>query len=346
MRKNIYTETMDSIKVPEQSINKALRAVREKKIEQKENVIMISRKLKFTGMMAASLAVVVAIGGAFSLYGTPTKNDGKSGNSFVISAYAAEITKNNTAKANLSDKGAVSISEGDNDEIGYNTAFPLNCKGKNVKSVTYTVYKGAISVSCYKGENPIIEGTETHRCDNTPESGAYKEEDLKSIQEIAKTESKLSEKELEEKELENYKNDNDIESKIEFEFKHYSSVTLDYNHQNSEGATISLVGSNKELSKDEQKFLKDNKDDLFNLYNDASKLEAERNCLDKLIGGQIIHCTVNFTDGTQQSQDIKMGTEIGTYGDLSESIDDEKIEEMSDDMKNEKIVLITYSVVK
>ena len=62
-----------------------------------------------------------------------------------------------------------------------------------------------------------------------------------------------------------------------------------------------------------------------------------------LINGQVIHCTVTFNDGTQQTQDIQVGTEIAKYGDVlrqNNEPENEKIEEFYD----YKDVYMTYSL--
>ncbi|MBQ8134327.1 MAG: hypothetical protein IJ192_07990 [Clostridia bacterium] len=370
MRKNIYTETIDSIRVSDKAVGKALAAVRK---TDKGDIIMVKHnKLKFTGMVAASLAVVIAGGTVAgqllssnqakltsSTISSQAPKNVSSPNSFTLMVNAAELTKeatvvsasgnsdvNNSAKINVPGINGFNMSEGDDFNgytVGYALPMDISCIGENIKSVTYSVDVGAISVSYYKDENPVIGGTETNRCDNTPEYGVplkpkyqkLEDELAKEIPDNTEGEVKLSDEDL--KKLEQI--DKSLENT---EMKHYSSITIDNNDSSLDYTSISLVGSSEELSKEERDYLEAHRDELFS-YNDESKIEEQKVCVDKLINGQVIHCTVTFNDGTQQTQDIKVGTTIATFGEvflISEEIPDEKY----DTYKDDKDVYLTYAL--
>lgn len=329
-------------------------------------------KLKFAGMVAASLAVVITGGTvagqflssnqAYIKSGTISSQEPKNvsfPNSFTLMVNAAELTKeativsasgnsdvNNSAKINVPGINGFSMSEGD-DFDGYTVAYALpmdiSCKGENIKSVTYSVDVGAISVSYYKGENPVIDGTETNRCDNTPEYYVpLKPEYQKLEDELAKeipdnTDGEVNWSDEDQKKME------EINKSLEnTEMRHYSSITIDNNDPTLDYTSISLVGSSIELSKEERDYLGEHSGELFS-YNDESKIEEQKVCMDKLINGQTIHCTVTFNDGTQQTQDIKVGTTIATFGEVfekSKEVPDEKY----DTYKDEKDVYLTYAL--
>ena len=333
MRKNLYTETVNSIKVPDKSVERAIEAVQNEKINQKEKIIYMNSKIKFGGMIAASLAAVIAIGGAVGVFNSNNKN------SFVISANAAEITEANSAAIDVSQTNGISYGEGD-DDISFNMEIPLSCKGNNIETVTYSVDTGAISVNYYKGTNPIIDGVENHDCDDTPESVAYTKEDQKEIERIQERDNKMSDDEL----ADFYSDPaNQSDPSEHYSSTHYSSITLDYNNQLPEGTTICLVGSSKQLSEENQKYIDEHRQDLFHFSQDDSALEAQRVCIEKLINHPVIRCTVKFKDGSEQSQNIEIGTKTASYGELNDS---EFTEEMPDEKKGFKSVFVTYSIKK
>lgn len=367
MRKNQYTETIDSIKAPDKAVQKAVDVIQNQ--NSKKEIFSMNQKLRFTGICAASLAVVLAVGGAVSIYSSqPTSNSGiqtsvsstadssASKNSFVLTVNAAELTHEgtiatssdgmNSADIHTSKFSGITLSEGD-DGIGYVLPMPVSCKGENIKSVTYSVDFGAISVNCYKDENPVINGTETDRCNDTPEYGVPLKEEYRELAEERSTEyAEVQENE----EVSLSKEEQEKIAAIEKSFddtekKHYSTVTFDYSNQ-GKNATVTLVGLSTELSEQDQKYLKEHNDELFNLYRNQSLLEAQKICLDQLFGNQVIHCTVTFNDGTQQTQDIKIGTMIETN--LNAYADDEGYQEkapfLPEEEKNTKDVFATYSL--
>ncbi|MCH5304441.1 MAG: hypothetical protein J1E41_06220 [Ruminococcus sp.] len=329
MSKNTYTNTVDSIKAPERAVNRMLDTVRN--FDNKEKIINM-KKFKFKGVVAASLAALVAIGGTIGYNIVTPKN------SFVLTVNAAEITETNSAKISTSGANGFSYGEGDNDEVGYCLDLPVNCKGQNIDTVSYSVDTGALSVSYYKNSNPVISGKENNKVINTPETISYTAEDQKYLKE------KLKEEE------EEHKGENPMTGSYDeydpaqnYRTKHYSSITLSYDKQLPEGTSISLVGTSTQLSKTEQNYLKEHKDELFNLSGNENLLEAEKVCIDKMLGNQVIHCTIKFKDGSEQSQDIKLGTTIGKFSEINKS-DFESIPEKYRADKDFKDVFVTYSL--
>ncbi|MBR1730868.1 MAG: hypothetical protein IJ725_00320 [Ruminococcus sp.] len=291
------------------------------------------KKFRFKGAVAASLAVIVAIGGAIGI-GSLTS---KLSNSFILSVNAAEITDDNSATISASGDHGFSYGEGDDDEVSYCLGLPVTCKGKNIDTVTYSVDRGALSVSWYKNNNPVIEGIEDNKNSNTPETVNYTEKDREYL-------NKQSEKTEQEHKGENpvVIDDDQYDPSVNYNFKHYSSVTLKYDNQHPEGSDISLVGSSTSLSKDIQSYLKAHRDELFNLYGKESMLEAQRVCIDKLLSGEVIHCKVTFKDGSTETEDIKLSTKIGKFSKINSGEYNTMPEEIRDD-KDYKDVFVVYT---
>ena len=370
MRKNIYTETIDSIRVSETTLRKALEAVG--KTDKGDITMTKNKKLKFTGMVAASLAVVIA-GGTAAGYlpgsgkadvteKTAASSSGKtsSTNSFTLMVNAAELTEEpmiisssgnpavNSAEIKANKIRGISLSEGDDEggySVSYNVPLEISCEGENISSVTYSVDTGAVSVAYYMGEDPVKAGTETNRCDNTMEGTVplkpeYQKMRDELIKEIPSDGDGDAEVEWSDEELEIWEQiDKSCENST---FKHYSSITIAPDDPNLDYSSFALVGSSKELSMDKRNYLEAHKEDLFS-SNDEQRINEQKKCIDMLINGQVIHCTVTFNDGTQQTQDIQVGTEIAKYGDVlrqNNEPENEKIEEFYD----YKDVYMTYSL--
>ncbi len=367
MRKNQYTKTIDNIKAPDRAVRRAVYVIQNQ--NSKKEIFSMNQKLRFTGICAASLAAVLAIGGVVSIYGSQlTSNSGiqtsasstadssVSKNSFVLTVNAAELTHEgtiatssdnmNSADIHTSRFSGITLSEGA-DGVGYTLPMPVSCKGENIKSVTYSVDFGAISVNYYKDENPVISGNETDRCNNTPEYGVpLKEEYREWAKDLSAKYSEVKENEEVSFSTEEQEKIAAIEKSFEdIERKHYSTVTFDYSNQGN-NAAVTLVGLSTELSEQDQKYLKEHNDELFNFYSDQSLIEAKKICLDKLFGNQIIHCTITFNDGTQQTQDIKVGTAIETFENAyaDGEVYQEKAQLLPEEEKNAKDVFATYSL--
>ena len=90
MRKNLYTKTINDIKICENAVNSAIENIYSK--QSNDNIIEIkkSKNKKVNKVIAASLvAAMLVSGGAFALFSKPAQNQ----NGFVITAAAAELTK-------------------------------------------------------------------------------------------------------------------------------------------------------------------------------------------------------------------------------------------------------------
>lgn len=153
MIKNKYTKTVDTLKISDEALEKAVRNVRAKDFSGK--VITMKEKksrrsLRAIPTAAACLAAVVAVGGIFW---TVNRSEGVE-NSFTLSVNAEEI--NGDTNVIIPDLGFSSAGYGwYDDEDGAiaeischkTVQFPVVCEGNNIESVTY-------SVEAYTEENP------------------------------------------------------------------------------------------------------------------------------------------------------------------------------------------------
>lgn len=231
------------------------------------------------------------------------------------------------------------MSEGDNNDIAFDLYLPFVCEGENIDTVTYSVDKGALYVSNHVDNNPVIKSEKSKLKYDTSCGMAYTKED----QELYRKE--LEKEEKKHKGEDSFSYDGDIENELlkHYESKYYSSITLAYNNQHPDGSLIEYVGSSLELNKADQSFLKAHNNELFNFKDTDASYKKEKVCIDKLIGGDVIHCTVRFKNGEEKSQDIVIGTKITKLSETNSS-DFEKLPEEVKPQKDFKDVFITFSV--
>lgn len=142
MKKNIYTQTVSKIKVPDELLNSALENIRNAD-NVSDKIINISKPktkskiFKLTGSVAAVLAVVIAFG---AVYFPGTAHN----SSFVLKANAAELTSEtyiNIGNLEQTSKGAgFSVNEGIIEINNMSGQFNLDfqCIGDNIETITYT----------------------------------------------------------------------------------------------------------------------------------------------------------------------------------------------------------------
>lgn len=142
MSKNRYTHAIDSIKVPQDAIDRALDAVYDNTPELKIEVVRTQShgKFRLVPAVAAVLAAVILAGGA--ALGIALKPQ----NSFYITANAAEINSVDEVRIGelKSNNNAVRIAFDSPDKVYYlaqckTAAFPVICNGNNIDKITYAI---------------------------------------------------------------------------------------------------------------------------------------------------------------------------------------------------------------
>lgn len=253
--------------------------------EKKEKIINMNKLIKCTA--AASLAIAVLAGAcigynAFSCSGK---------NSFVMTVNAAELKENSSLAVSIGEFKGYTIMSGKNEQSEYFVYLPLEVKGDNIQSITYTADKGTFAVACLKDNNPVIDGEFVSEGLDSAFDINFIEADRKALEseggEIKEDGTAVPSKGL----------SNILDR---YEGKKYRSITLDYNNQMPEGCNIGLIGSG------------DYKMDLNASGNETERLEKQSAEREKLIG-DTVHCTVSFRDGSSQTKDIVIGTRVCKY---------------------------------
>lgn len=321
MRKNSYTQEVDRITAPDRAVEKMLSTARN--FDKKEKIIDM-KSFNYKGVIAASLAVVTAVGGIIGFNSFNGSRDSFiSENSFVITANAEEIGVEKSAVVSIPDNYGLCYSENEDGRIEYQLDLSFECKGDNISSITYSVDKDAIGVICRKDNDPVIQGKPTENITYSLHTVTYTEEDQRAIDDAMEKEYKDT--------LENPAVEQIMDM---YERKVYTSVTLDYNNQNPDGFTLGIVG----VSDDD---VTAHKDEIF-IGRDTSRLESKKEWLGKLVGN-IVHCTVTFEDGTVQTQDIVIDTTISTYSN-EHPVEFNGLPDDIKDIKDYTGVFVTYSL--
>lgn len=148
MKNNLYTKSMQKIKAPNSLIESTIESMREEKAEV---IIAVKPKrtaLKFTGVVAAMLALII---GLSMIPFSENKNAPDSEHNFVITVGAAEIKpetyislgnleeSNENALFRYLDEDLKKVSVL---ELGREFNVDIQCSGENIESITYTANNG------------------------------------------------------------------------------------------------------------------------------------------------------------------------------------------------------------
>ncbi len=166
----------------------------------------------------------------------------------------------------------------------YSISFPITCKGKNIESITYSI-QNAVFVN---NSDKIIDST-------------------------------LYEKKI------NISNENYLEKGLNYPDNVYSSYTVKYSNQNDpEEYCPSISGSTEMLIENgniiNAVIIKQLTELAFdeNIDDNTSTI-LEKQIMDLYFKDVVLTATVNFTDGTSKSKNIKVGFEIDNFGHRSDN---------------------------
>ena len=145
MRKSIYTQAVDGMKAPDRAVGKMLETARS--FDKKEKIINM-KKIR-NGVIAASLAAVLAVGGIFGLSQISPKSDNAGTspktNSFIMTVNAAEI--NDKDFTTIGSLPYSRFSADSRANAGFNVDFMNQIKGDNIESITYSIKGGAFIIT-------------------------------------------------------------------------------------------------------------------------------------------------------------------------------------------------------
>ena len=314
MRNNRYTQAIDDIKAPETSVAKMLETVRNYEAAEDHTVRTDRRPSKRAAnrrivriAVAAVLAIAVALGAGFA----PRLFGGKAGNAFMVTVYAAELTKDSPVCIGT-DGARMNIVGKEAGGTEYYIELPVAVSSEHAVSVTWSIDKDAICLICPKDSDPVTAGNKAGEGFDSLFDKYYAEQAEKAGSGAAIS-SLLSRK--------------------------YSSVTVDAAKQ-SDVLAMAVAGTS---SMDSSEFYV--REDKENPSADGGSLLAKRAELLNGLLGRTIHCTVTFDDGSQQQTDIQLSFAVMK---ASEAAPDAFARLSAEEraMKDYTGLFVVYSIVK
>lgn len=278
---------------------------------------MKKRILRPVAVLAACLALVVAAGTVVPMLqsrweGTSDNTAGnstdqtKTDNYFAITAYAKELTK--TGKV-FPDKYASIGSAMDGDEqtkkISFAFEFPVECKGKNIDTITYAINEGAFQINNKKGQNVVIDGKKLKKKMNAPgiEKGSDDEDD-----------------------------------EYDYETNQYKSFTVEYDKQTSKSTCIQIIDSSDIWNK--EKLNQYEKKDIYHMVFESSLRDTKtrKEALDFLLKDMGITCMVTYKDGSTETKNIVVSNEVVKLSEICKTDEELPVD------KNQKMVVRYFSI--
>ena len=183
---------------------------------------------------------------------------------------------------------------GDNEgHAGFIMEMPLSVKGDNIKNVTYSIENGFFEVVDTGKEDDMIVDAKEYK--DAPSSFATIEEteEGKALTIYSIGEEKAA----------------DSEAEAETNQRTLFSYTVAYDKQTSDNTVINICGNPVLSEKD------------IAALNASSDPQKTADMYDKIFGDTVITCTVTFTDGTTQEQEIGIGGAVMTYEEIGEQTD-------------------------
>lgn len=206
---------------------------------------------------------------------------------FTLKVQAAELEEGNPVPLFPSGNSQTyGFGATDNETLYYCISVPLTCEGEGIEFVTYSINNGAFQIVQPENENEkIIVGGQLYGEEiNSGWIGGYYEG------EDGYSPSRIFEKVL------------------------YQSITLDYERQSDGYTWINICNSHPFDA------------EIYNLLwgGENATAKDESNGINRLLDHTVITCTVHYVDGTEQSADIKVASQV-----MMEDFGDDGMVEMS-----------------
>lgn len=274
---NNYKNALDKIRLANSEKEKARNLFYETETQkQKEKSGNMKANIFIKAMLAAAASLIVILTGNIVISGLHERQNNitennTSGNSFSVTAYSKEITKTGKVFPDTRASLEHAIGWDSNGRINFSFLFPLECKGKNIDTVTYKIKEGVFEISNPVGKSIVIHG----------EKPDIELELASSI----------------------IVNDLGDDKEAGYEFSQYKSFTLDYNNQTNDKTCISISDVSdlwsSEKKNEAQKFI-----------NNKMGTYEKKQLSDLFTKNLGITCTVTYNDGSTDIKNISVSSEI------------------------------------
>ena len=181
--KNQYKSALDKITLRRSEKEKA-KALFHQVNTRKENNMKGKKIIKSVATVAASLALVLGIHSVIpvlqsdfgktsdsSIEYTSAGNTNfdnitsspEKENHFSVVVYAKELTDDGKVYPNDYHSCFYSLTSNTEDELSLGFDFPVECKGENIDTVTYSINQGAFHVVTAKGKSVVVDGEKSKK---------------------------------------------------------------------------------------------------------------------------------------------------------------------------------------
>ena len=277
--KDYYKSALDKTRLREEEKDKAKALFETVRNEKEKKDMKIQKIIRPAVVLAASVVLVVTVNAVAPMLRSGDDKKTEEGKDigayvdkyFCVTAYAQELT--NTGKVFSKDYSSVTTAVGEeNGSVSFAFDFPIECKGKNVDSITYRIREGAFSITNPKGESVVVEGEKVKEEMDVP-WGSHVSEAKGGAANCDRNQ--------------------------------YQSFTVKYDNQKSEETCIEVVGNSDVWSRKKKGQYERGGYDVL-----MKSPEEEKKLCDFLTGDLGITCTATYKDGSSETKKILVSNEI------------------------------------
>lgn len=284
--KSSYKSALEKLRLEDKKKDK-VKALFYEIREEKENAMKVKRFLRPAAALAACLVLAIVTYAVCPVFQREAEDHSgtAAGNYFSVTAYAKELTNTGKVFSNEYASHFGVMDDADRGGISFSLEFPMECKGKNIDTITYKIKEGRFQITNPPHKSIVVGGNK-----------------LKNIDAPGRS-------------MEDEKND-----KLTYEKNQYKSFTVRYGNQSNAKTCIDIVDTSNVWGKERWNEYKK----LPDPFGEISLQERKKlyNFLTKDMG---ITCTVKYKDGTKETKSIMISHEIVRPSEVfDESIPKEK----------------------
>lgn len=283
---NHYKSALEKIKLEEEEKNKAKALFFWKDEKEEHNSIKVKKILRPAAVIAAVMALLLLAGIVIPDLKNrvgDTDDSAAASNDFTIIVYAKELSETEAVCPDRYESGNGGMSIGERGQIGFEFQFPVECKGKNIDTITYAIQNGVFQITNPVGCSIVVSG----------------EEAAEQVLDASTTFMPGAEEEFDES---------------NYEVRQYQSFTVDYNCQKDDRNYIVVVDSSDFWDQEKLKQYESFDYDIC-LSKDIEKEIKIWDFFTKDLG---ITCTVTYKDGTDETKKIVVSNKIVMMSELQD----------------------------
>ncbi|MGN0482573.1 MAG: hypothetical protein ACI4HI_03380 [Lachnospiraceae bacterium] len=284
----LYKQTLDKLTLDDAEKEKAKRLFTT--ADSKNNPAKITKFLKPAIAVACAIAILITSSAFipnfpnawFHTFTGKKSNE----NSCTLTVYAQELTKNE--RVSLKNFSSIhhygGLLDRENKLQTFDCEFPVTCKGKNIKTITYSIDGPAYFENRYpEGHSILTDGINADLPDTLK----------KQIEE--------------DKPYHDFSDFYENKKRLENEYRQYQSFTVNYQKQHGDCNDISIEVRSDLLDTEKKQLFSKKYDALFDRI---MTINDQKQMIDFLLEDLVITCTITFDDGSIEEKQISLESEI------------------------------------